>query len=156
MQRNRPLTMATEPAPPNGKDPYGRVTSVSNGAGSTVGYGYDSLGRIATITYPGTSHVVTRGYDADSQLTSVTDWSSNQTVFGYDGDSNLTTTTYPNGVVDTTTIGAADTVNSVGIANGWTTRAGGYTYTPSGMVATTTDSIAPQPSGRTGTTPCTN
>jgi RHS repeat-associated protein len=141
---NRPLTMVDGTGTTTyGHDAYGRVNSVTNGASTVVGYGYDSLGRIHTITYPG-SHVVTRGYDADSRLTSVTDWNSNQTTFGYDADSNLTTTTYPNGVVSTNTIGSDDDISGIVVAHSGTTLASfGYTYTPSNLVASRTDSLDP-------------
>ena len=141
---NRPLTMVDGTGTTtDGHDAYGRVNSVTNGAGTVVGYSYDTLGRIHTITYPGT-HVVTRGYDADSRLTSLTDWNTNQTTFGYDGDSNLTTTTYPNGVVSTNTIGAPDDISAMAVTKSGTTLASfGYTYTPSHLVASRTDSLDP-------------
>lgn len=83
-------------------DSLHRLTSSTNGAGATVGYGYDIGGRSTTLTYPGATGTVTRGYDAANRLSFVRDWANRQTNFGYDPDSNLVTQTYPNGTTATT------------------------------------------------------
>jgi RHS repeat-associated protein len=127
-----------------GYDEFGRLSTVTDGAGAVVGYSYDTLGHVATVTYPDT-HAITRQYDKAGRLKALTDWNNQTTSFGYDGDGNLRTTTYPNGVVDTIDVDAGDNATSVVVANGANTLASfGYTYTPSGLVDTTTDSIAPQ------------
>ena len=78
----------------------GNLSSVEDGHGKTVFYGYNPLGDIATITYPN-SQVVTRGYDDAGQLTSVKDWNNYTTGFTYDDDGNLSKVAYPNGVEQT-------------------------------------------------------
>ncbi|MCA1833756.1 MAG: type IV secretion protein Rhs, partial [Actinobacteria bacterium] len=89
-------------------DSLHRLTSSINGAGQTVGYGYDLGGRLSTITYPGTTGTVTRTYDAANRLATVRDWGSRQTAFGYDADSNLVTQSYSNTTTTTNTFDAAD------------------------------------------------
>jgi RHS repeat-associated protein len=118
------------------------LSTVTAPAGVT-GYSYDTLGRVATLTYPDT-HVVTRSYDAADRLSSVKDWNNNTTSFGYDGDGNQTTTTYPNGVTDTTTLNAADQTTAITIKHGTTSLASfGYTPDAAGQVSASTDSLAP-------------
>ncbi|MFF2077438.1 RHS repeat-associated core domain-containing protein [Kitasatospora sp. NPDC058162] len=84
-------------------DPFGRLASQTNGAGSTVGYGYDGNNNLTTITYPGsTTRTVTRTFDKDNRLTGLKDWNNRSTTFGYDPDGRWTSTTYPNGTTATT------------------------------------------------------
>ncbi len=59
-----------------------------------IQYGYDSVGNLTSLTYPG-NKVVTYGYDKVDRLISVTDWLSNVTTYDYDLTGNLTGTTYP-------------------------------------------------------------
>ncbi len=98
-------------------DPYGRVASVTNGAGAEVTYGYDANGNLICLAYPvagvtvgcvdGTptsgTGVVTYGYDPSNQLTSMADWLGNTFSFAYDASGNLTTTRYPSSTSTTTT-----------------------------------------------------
>ncbi len=72
-----------------------RLAGVTNGGGATVGYGYDGVGNVVSLAYPG-GHTVTRGFDALNRLASVTDWLSNTTSFGYDANGNLHSVLYPN------------------------------------------------------------
>lgn len=94
-------------------DSLHRLTSTTNGAGSTVGYHYDLGGRLTAIDYPGTTGTVTRGYDNADRLTSITDWNSHQTTFGYDSDSELTGQAYPNGTTATTGYDPAGQVTGI-------------------------------------------
>jgi RHS repeat-associated protein len=121
----------------------GQATSVENGAGATVGYGYDNAGLMTSIVYPG-SHTVTYGHDADGQITSLTDWSSNETDFAWTSDGQLATEANPGGVTETRsydaddqTTGIADTKSATALAD-YT-----YGYDDAGDVASdgTTDSI---------------
>ncbi len=93
---------------------------VTNGAGQTVGYGYDPVGNIAALTYPDSS-VVTRSYDALDRLSSVTDPLGPGTTFGYDGDSNLITTTLPNTTSVVQAYNAADGLTGITDVHGSTT-----------------------------------
>ena len=57
-----------------GRSSYGRwdslhrLTNSTNGAGATVGYGYDLKGQATSIAYPGTTGTVGRTYYEDGQL----------------------------------------------------------------------------------------
>jgi RHS repeat-associated protein len=66
-------------------DPFGELTSATNGAGQTVTYGYDADGDNTSIGYPlpaaatwATSDSVSYGYDDADQLTSATDFNGNK------------------------------------------------------------------------------
>jgi RHS repeat-associated protein len=66
-------------------DPFGELTSVTNGAGQTVSYAYDADGNTTGITYPlpasatwATSQTVGYGYDHAGRLTSATDFTGHQ------------------------------------------------------------------------------
>jgi RHS repeat-associated protein len=78
-------------------DSLHRMTSVTEGAGSTVSYQYDLRGDLTAITYPN-GKTVTRSYDAAGNLTGVTDWLGHTTIFGYDANSNLGSEQYPSSV----------------------------------------------------------
>jgi RHS repeat-associated protein len=88
------------------------MTSSTNGAAQTVGYGYDLGGNTTSIMYPG-NKVVTRVYSDAGELSSVKDWSNRTTGFGYDENSNQQTTTFPNTTAATQGFDAADRVMSV-------------------------------------------
>ena len=75
-------------------DSLNRLIQSANGAGKTVGYGYDLGGNLTTLTYPDNSKV-TRSYDAANRLTGVSDWLSHTTGFSYDHDSNLINEQFP-------------------------------------------------------------
>jgi RHS repeat-associated protein len=93
-------------------DADGRLTSATNGAGSTVSYGYDPAGKLTTLTYPN-GKSVTRTYDGAGQLSSVSDWLGHKTTFGYDASGNLTRDAYPNGVTAATVYDNANQVTSI-------------------------------------------
>ena len=64
-----------------GYDPFGELTSATNGAGQTVGYAYNADGSPTGLTYPlpsgatwATSDTVSYGYDNAGRLASVTDF----------------------------------------------------------------------------------
>ena len=66
-------------------DPFGELTSATNGAQQTVGYSYNADGEPSGITYPlpdsatwARTNTVGYGYDHADQLTSVTDFTGNQ------------------------------------------------------------------------------
>jgi RHS repeat-associated protein len=104
-------------------DSLHRLTSVTEGTNGTVAYQYNLRNEPTTITYPGTTGSVTRGYDNAGRWTSVQDWKGAQTTFGYDGNSNLQTQTTPTtgtSVVDTSAFNAADQLTSISSAQGAT------------------------------------
>jgi RHS repeat-associated protein len=94
-------------------DSLGRLTSQTNGAAQTMGYGYDLRGDDTTITYPGTTGTVTQTFDAAGRLTKVKDWLNHETVFNLDADSFLTSQVYPNGTTATNTPDGADRLMTV-------------------------------------------
>jgi RHS repeat-associated protein len=103
-------------------DPLERLSSVTNGAGQTVGYSYNSDNQLTQLTYPGASgQNVTYGYDGAGDETSLADWNGNESQFAYDSDGNLTTETLPNGVTDTYTYDNADNLTAIDDINGSTT-----------------------------------
>ena len=74
-------------------DPFGELASATNGAGQTVGYGYDADGNTRSITYPlpaaatwPVNDTVSYGYDNADKLTSVTDFNNNQITIGNTAD----------------------------------------------------------------------
>ena len=97
-----------------GYDTDGRLTSETNGAGTTVSYGYDLAGHVTSILYPRASAGrVTRAYDNAGHLQSVTDWLGHTTSYGYDADSNLASQADPNGKTATITTNAADQLTGI-------------------------------------------
>lgn len=89
-------------------DSYGELTTSTNGAGATVGYTYDSAGNVTSITYPGQSATLVRGFDQANRLANIKDFGGNSTTFGYDHDSALTSTVYPDGVTVANTLNNAE------------------------------------------------
>jgi RHS repeat-associated protein len=94
-------------------DSLHRLTSSINRVGSTVSYGYDLRSDLTSITYPGVTGSVTRGFDAAGRLRTVTDWNSKTTTFNYDADGNLVGQAYPNATTTTDTVDAADRLMAV-------------------------------------------
>jgi RHS repeat-associated protein len=97
-----------------------QLTSVTDGAGAVVTYGYDLAGNETSIAYPGMG-TVTRGLNADEELTSVKDWLGNTTHLSYDVDGDLTSIAYPGGVTESWTYGDSDQVTGITDVSGSTT-----------------------------------
>lgn len=97
-------------------DSLDRLTSSTNGAGATVGYGYDLEEHVTSLTYPG-GVSVTRHFDAAGRMDWVEDWAGNRTTFAYDADSNPVTRTLPaaTNVVDSFTFDNADRLTAVNV-----------------------------------------
>ena len=85
---------------------YGRLTSVVNGNGAKVTYGYNNDNDVTCLSYPnsGTQNcgnatsgtgIIADTYDTADRLSSLTDWNAKAINFGYDYDSNWKSTTYP-------------------------------------------------------------
>ncbi|MFD3498976.1 RHS repeat-associated core domain-containing protein [Streptomyces sp. NPDC058678] len=110
-------------------DAFGDLTAQTDGAGNSVGYGYDAGGNTTSLTYPGsTGHTVTRTYDKADRLTGVQDGNGRTTTFGYTADSAWNSTTYPNGTTATTGYDDAGRAKSDTLTKGTTTLAS-LTYT---------------------------
>ncbi|MGH7267664.1 MAG: RHS repeat-associated core domain-containing protein, partial [Candidatus Rokuibacteriota bacterium] len=80
-----------------------------------IALGRDPEGRITSLTL-GPGKVVTYAYDARNRLTQVADWLGGVSTFGYDAAGRLTTMTRPNGVATTYTYDADNRL--VGVAEG--------------------------------------
>jgi RHS repeat-associated protein len=88
-------------------DSLHRLTSSTNGAGATVGYGYDPASNVTSIVYPSGAGTVSRTYDDASRLKTVQDWLSHTTTYNYDADSNPTSEVFPNTRTATNTFDGA-------------------------------------------------
>ena len=121
-------------------DTFHRLVQQVDGAGSTVGYGYDLAARLTSITYPGgncntPTLCVTRQYDGAGRPLSVTDWLSHTTTFAYDANSNLTGITYPNGVIATWTYNNGNQLTNIAdVANSSIFLSLAYTRDSGGQV----------------------
>jgi RHS repeat-associated protein len=80
-------------------DSLGRLTTTTDGHGDKTSYGYDLAGNETSITYPN-GKKVTRSFDNAERLASVSDWLGKTTSFSYDPDSDLLTTTFPSTTSD--------------------------------------------------------
>lgn len=124
-------------------DTLDRARQVTNGAGAHIGYGYDAVGNLTTLTYPDSS-AITRTYDALDRLSSVQDWLGHTTSFAYDGDNNLITTTLPNGTSSVVGYNQNDQPTSI-VDSGGTGTFWSATYTRNGLgqVASGTETGTP-------------
>jgi len=93
-------------------DTLGRLVQSINGAGASVGYGYDLRSDVTSLTYPDGSRVG-RTFDASGRLTSTFDWLGNHTTYGYDANANLTSQGYPNGTRSSLSYDAADRLTGI-------------------------------------------
>lgn len=108
-------------------DAFGELVSAKDGSGATVGYGYDNVGNLTSLTYPGQTTPVARGFDAADRLTSVKDFAGASTTFAYDHDSALTGTTYPSGSTVTNAFDNAEQLAGTTAAKSGSTLAA-FTY----------------------------
>ena len=70
--------------------------TVTDANGKTIRYGYDELGNILTIAYPG-GETIRYTYYAGGQIATVTDSKGRVTYYKYDKTGNLTDKERPNG-----------------------------------------------------------
>jgi RHS repeat-associated protein len=133
-------------------DSLERLTSVTNGAGATVSYGYDPDNEVTSITYPG-NHTVTQTYDGTGRKKSVTDWLSHTTNFSYDADGNSTGSAFPNATTAVSTYDAGD--NLLTTADAPNSNPSNplasftYTYNADSQVQSETDTGTPGPTSQT-------
>src|SRR5260370_31995728 len=129
-------------------DPFGELTSTTNGAGQTTGYGYTPDGQVASITYPlppsatwATSSTVSYGYDNADRLTSMTDFNGNKLAIPDPADGQPTTESLgtTSGTI-TTSYDNTDSASSITLKNsGSTLQSFSYADAPSGDILTETD-----------------
>ena len=96
---------------------FGELASDTNGAGSTVSYGYNADGAVTSITYPN-GKPVSYTYNDVGQMTSVTDFQGRTSTFTYDtvsptaGGAQVIAST-PDLVTTTTTYNSAGEETSI-------------------------------------------
>jgi len=93
-------------------DSLDREIEQDDALGKTVLYGYDPLGRVTAITYPGGKMLVNT-FDALGRLTMQTDWAGRQMSYIYDLADRLISRTYPNGIVQTNTFDSAGRISGL-------------------------------------------
>ena len=129
-------------------DPFGELASTTNGAGNTVGYGYDADGNTTGVTYPlpasatwATTRTVAYGYDHANVLTSATDFNAHQITITPNADSLPSSETLGStGDSLSYTYAPTDTPSAIALANTSTTlQSFTYADAPSGAIVSETD-----------------
>jgi RHS repeat-associated protein len=126
-------------------DSLGRLTSATDGHGDKTSYGYDLAGNETSITYPN-GKKVTRSFDNAERLASVSDWLGNTTSFSYDLDSNLLVGTFPKstGNIDEYGYDRADRMSAVTMKKGKETLVSiGYARDKAGQIESLTSKGLP-------------
>ena len=93
-------------------DRLDRPVEQSDGLAQTVRYGYDPLGRVIALTYPG-GRTLTNRYDAVGRLTNQVDWAGRQMTYAYDPADRLILRSWPNGVTQTNTFDEAGRITGL-------------------------------------------
>jgi RHS repeat-associated protein len=130
-------------------DPFGELTSTTNGAGQVTGYGYNADGQPTGITYPlpstatwASTGTVSYTYDHADQLTGVSDFNGNAIAIGNTADGSPNSVTLGStGDTVATTYSAADAASAIVLKNssGTTLQSFSYSDSPAGTVLTETD-----------------
>jgi RHS repeat-associated protein len=132
-------------------DPFGELTSATNGAGQVTGYGYNADGQVSTVTYPlpasatwATSASVSYGYDIADRLTSVTDFNANKINIANTADGlPYTQALGSTGDTITATYDNTDAASALTLANSSSTlQSFTYSDAPAGNILSETDSPA--------------
>ncbi len=124
-------------------DAFGEIVSETDGAGATIGYGYDADGNQTSIIYPaGAGQTVTQTFDKANRLSSVEDWNKSTTSFKYDNDGNLTSISYPNGDKVVNAFDGVDASQSVTLS-GMASASISYTRDNANQVASLTPTNLP-------------
>lgn len=82
-------------------DPLDRSLSSTDIFGKKVEYGYDALGRVTSLTYPG-GKILSQEFDIRSRLvrqSTPTSWGSHTLTYTWDKEGRLVGQTYPNGMI---------------------------------------------------------
>jgi RHS repeat-associated protein len=131
-------------------DPFGELTSETDGAGQTASYDYEPTGDVAGITYPlpaatwATSHKVTFTYDEAGRLSAVTDFNGNKIAIT-DNSDDLPASIALGATGDTiaTAYDATGSPSSISLSNGSSTlQSFAYSDAPSGDPLSETDTPA--------------
>ena len=128
-------------------DPFGELTSATNGAGKVTGYGYNADGQVSSVTYPlpsntwATTSTVGYAYDHAGLLTGVTDFNNNaisvaSTPDGLPNSVGLGST----GDSVATTYDNTDAPSAIALKNSATTlQSFTYTDSPAGTILNEAD-----------------
>ncbi|MDE7270501.1 MAG: PKD domain-containing protein [Acetatifactor sp.] len=115
-------------------DALNRVTKYTDARGNTVRYGYDEIGNLIYLTYPG-GEIVRCSYYKNGWLETVTDPAGKVTKYSYDARGNLTCTERPNGTKETCTYNDAGLLLTQNDTRGEEVlTAYSYTYDESGNI----------------------
>ena len=129
-------------------DPFGEVTSATNGAGQTIGYGYDANGDATSLTYPlpasatwASTSAVANGYDHAGLLTSVTDFNGKTIAITDTADGKPSSATLgATGDTIATTYDNAGVPSAIALKNSTTTlQSFTYADAPAGNILSETD-----------------
>ena len=132
----------------NAYDPFGELTSSTNGAGQVTTYGYNADGNTTAITYPlpgthswATTTTVNYGYDNADQLTGVTDFNNHQITITPNADGLTAALSLgASGDIINTTYDNADAPSAITLKNASSTlQSFTYTDAPSGDILNETD-----------------
>ena len=129
-------------------NPFGELTSSTNGATQTTSYGYSPDGQVTSITYPlpssatwATSDTVSYGYDNADRLSSTTDFNGHQVVITETADGLTASQTLGStGDIITSSYDNTDFPSAITLKNsGSTLQSFSYSDAPSGDILTETD-----------------
>ena len=93
-------------------DSLDHVVEQDDALGKTVLYGYDPLGRVTSITYPGNKKL-NNNYDPLGRLTNQVDWAGRQMNYAYDAADRLIYRRYPNGIAQTNVFDSAGRITGL-------------------------------------------
>lgn len=97
------------------RDAAGRVISVTDANGNTVGYTYDEndyTGLLTTLSYPD-GNAVSYTYDKLNRLETVTNWLNQTATYNYDDAGRLISLSNFNGTITTYTLDDADRMTGI-------------------------------------------
>ncbi|MDB6174133.1 MAG: hypothetical protein JWL59_3444 [Chthoniobacteraceae bacterium] len=103
-----------------GYDVLDRPYSSTDAFGQTVGYAYDALGRLTTLTYPG-NRPLSQEFDNLGRLvrqSTAANWGGHVLTYQWDKEGRLTSQTYPNGISRTATYDELGRQTALGYTDG--------------------------------------
>jgi RHS repeat-associated protein len=119
------VTGSTEPVT-NTYDPLYRLKTLKDGNNNTTTYAYNNIGKLSSITMPGSEVTQFTSYDNEGNLLQRIDGNSVTTNYVYnDAENMLTDVQYP----ATTSLNVQFTYDSYGRRSGMTDSTGSHTYT---------------------------
>jgi RHS repeat-associated protein len=129
-------------------DSFAELTSATNGAGNTVGYGYNADGQLTEVTYPlpstatwASTDTVSYGYDHADELNSMTDFNGHEISIGDTADGRPDSASLGStGDTIATTYAANDQPSAIALKNASSTlQSFTYADAPAGTILSETD-----------------